>query len=159
MGSADAGADGAWERVAAVRGVAAAAGHADTWRCGWNGFRVSALRIASWLAERPGVIWVHYPGLAEDRWHAAAARQFTGGFGGMVSFEMASEAGAKAVVAGLLVFRRGTSLGSTESLVEHRLTTEGPGSACPPGLVRLSVGLEDAGALVEDLEQAIAQAV
>ena len=74
----------------------------------------------------------------------------------MVSFQTGdSAADALAVCGRLRVFRRATSLGSTESLVEHRLTTEGLGSDCPPTLLRLSVGLEDAGDLIGDLEQAL----
>ena len=120
--------------------------------------RISAtcLRIAETLAAHPAVTTVHYPGLPADPWHAMAARQFTGGFGGMMSFETgASAAHAVAVCDRLRVFRRATSLGSTESLAEHRLTTEGLGSDCPPTLIRLSVGLEDAGDLIGDLKQAL----
>ena len=117
----------------------------------------TALRLAEWLAARAGVAAVHYPGLPSDPWHGIARRQFNGGFGGMVSFELpGGAAGALAVCARFRVFRRATSLGSTESLVEHRLTTEGAGSRCPPGLIRLSVGLEDAGDLVADLGWALA---
>ncbi|MBU6320907.1 MAG: PLP-dependent transferase, partial [Alphaproteobacteria bacterium] len=48
-----------------------------------------------------------------------------------------------------------TSLGGPESLVEHRASIEGPGSPCPPDLLRLSIGLEDVGDLIGDLEQAL----
>lgn len=116
----------------------------------------SALQVATRLAAHPAVSAVHYPGLPGDRWHAAAVRQFSGAFGGMLSFETdGSAAVALAVCARLRVFRRATSLGSTESLAEHRLTTEGPYSTCPPGLIRLSIGLEDAADLIADLEQAL----
>ena len=118
----------------------------------------SALRIAGALRSMGGVTAVHYPGLPDDPWHAMAVRQFAGLFGGMVSFQMGSAEAALRACAGLRVFRRATSLGSTESLAEHRLTTEGPDSSCPPGLVRLSVGLEDAGELAADLAQAIGAA-
>ena len=120
--------------------------------------RVSAscLRVAQALAAHPVVTAVHYPGLPSDPWHPLAARQFTGGFGGMMSFQAgATDTESLAVCARLRVFRRATSLGSTESLAEHRLTTEGLGSDCPPTLIRLSVGLEDAGDLIGDLEQAL----
>ena len=121
--------------------------------------RVSAscLRVAEALAAHAAVTAVHYPGLPADPWHRIARRQFTGGFGGMMSFQTgASAAEALAVCSRVRVFRRATSLGSTESLVEHRLTTEGPGSDCPATLIRLSVGLEDAGELIGDLQQALA---
>jgi len=116
----------------------------------------SALQIATALAADPAVTAVHYPGLAGDPWHRAAAAQFSTGFGGMLSFQTGTSAArALAVCGALLLFRRATSLGSTESLVEHRLTTEGPGSLCPPGLIRLSVGLEHPGDLIADLVQAL----
>ena len=116
----------------------------------------SCLRIAEGLAAHAAVTAVHYPGLPADPWHGMATRQFTCGFGGMMSFETGgSAADALAVCGRFRVFRRATSLGSTESLVEHRLTTEGAGSACPPTLIRLSVGLEDAGELIDDLQRAL----
>ncbi|MDT7951966.1 MAG: PLP-dependent aspartate aminotransferase family protein, partial [Acetobacteraceae bacterium] len=116
----------------------------------------SCLRIAQALTTHPAVTAVHYPGLECDRWHAIAAKQFTGGFGGMLSFETGETAEAALAVLGRLgVFRRATSLGSTESLAEHRWTTEGPGSLCPPTLIRLSVGLEDPIDLIDDLAQAL----
>jgi cystathionine gamma-synthase len=65
------------------------------------------------------------------------------------------EDAAKAFVARLRVFKRATSLGSTESLVEHRASVEGPGTLCPPDLVRLSIGIEHADDLIDDLTQAL----
>lgn len=116
----------------------------------------SCFRLAETLAAHPAVTAVHYPGLPADPWHLMAAQQFACGFGGMISFQTGgSPADAVAVCDRFRVFRRATSLGSTESLVEHRLTTEGLGSDCPPTLIRLSVGLEDAGDLIADLEQAL----
>ena len=53
------------------------------------------------------------------------------------------------------VWKRATSLGGVESLIEHRRSIEGDGSPCPPDLLRLSVGLEDVGDLIADLEQAL----
>lgn len=75
----------------------------------------------------------------------------------MVSFEVAGGAAAAiATAARLRLFTSATSLGSTESLVEHRASIEGPASPTPPGLLRLSVGLEHPDDLIEDLEQALA---
>jgi len=65
------------------------------------------------------------------------------------------EAAAVGVAARLKVFVRATSLGGVESLVEHRASVEGAGTPCPPDLLRLSIGLEDAGDLIGDLEQAL----
>ena len=67
------------------------------------------------------------------------------------------EAAAKAFVAKLRVFKRATSLGSVESLAEHRASVEGPGTLCPPDLVRLSIGIEHVDDLISDLEQALAK--
>jgi cystathionine gamma-synthase len=53
------------------------------------------------------------------------------------------------------VFKRATSLGSVESLAEHRASVEGPGTLCPPDLVRLSIGIEHADDLIEDIAQAL----
>jgi cystathionine gamma-synthase len=79
-----------------------------------------------------------------------------GGFGGMLSIRVkGGEAAAVAVAARLRVFVRATSLGGPESLVEHRSSIEGAGSPCPPDLLRLSIGLEDVGDLIGDLEQAL----
>ena len=67
-------------------------------------------------------------------------------------------ASAKQVIGALRLFRNATSLGGVESLVEHRAPVEGPGTPVPPDLVRLSIGIEDAGDLIADLEQALARA-
>jgi cystathionine gamma-synthase len=83
----------------------------------------------------------------------------TGGFGGMLSLRMAGGKSAALQVAGnCRVFQRATSLGGVESLIEHRASVEGPSSPVPVDLLRLSVGIEDPGDLIADLEQAIAGA-
>jgi cystathionine gamma-synthase len=77
-------------------------------------------------------------------------------FGGMVSFQVqGSAADALAVAGRLRIFTQATSLGGVESLVEHRKSVEGPESPTPDNLLRLSVGLEHATDLVEDLRQAL----
>lgn len=114
-----------------------------------------AAAVAGFLAGHPRVERVHYPGLAAHPQHEVARRQMRG-FGGMLSFEVAGGAGpALACASRLRLFRNATSLGSTESLVEHRASLEGPGSPTPPGLLRLSVGLEHPDDLVADLAQAL----
>jgi len=65
------------------------------------------------------------------------------------------EAAAIATAANVKLWKRATSLGGVESLIEHRASIEGPSSPCPPDLLRLSVGLEDAADLIGDLEQAL----
>ena len=78
-------------------------------------------------------------------------------YGGMVSVEVrGGAAAALAVAARVRLFTRATSLGGPESLIEHRASVEGPGSSTPPGLLRMSIGLEHPDDLIEDLEQALA---
>ena len=116
----------------------------------------SALAIAQALEGHPALQAVLYPGLASHPQHAVAARQMQGGFGGMLSIRVArGEAVAREVTARLEVFKRATSLGAVESLAEHRASVEGPGSPCPPDLIRLSVGIEAVQDLVDDLLQAL----
>ncbi len=116
----------------------------------------SAARIAGHFEKHPRVEEVLYPGLAAFRGHAVAARQMRGGFGGMVSLRVKGGApGALAFSGKLRVWKRATSLGGVESLVEHRASVEGPQSPTPPDLLRMSVGLEDTEDLIQDIEQAL----
>jgi cystathionine gamma-synthase len=62
---------------------------------------------------------------------------------------------AMAVAERTRLFRRATSLGGVESLIEHRASIEGPGSSTPDNLLRLSIGIEDGGDLIKDLAQAL----
>ena len=83
-----------------------------------------------------------------------------GGFGGMLSVRVkGGERAAIATAANVRIWKRATSLGGVESLIEHRASVEGAGSPCPPDLLRLSVGLESTDDLIGDLEQALATAV
>ena len=82
-----------------------------------------------------------------------------GGFGGMMSVRVkGGEAGAIAAAAHVEIWKRATSLGGVESLLEHRASIEGAGSPVPPDLLRLSVGIEDPDDLIADLEQALSRA-
>jgi cystathionine gamma-synthase len=65
------------------------------------------------------------------------------------------EAAAIATAAHVRIWKRATSLGGVESLIEHRASAEGPDTPCPPDLLRLSGGIEDAGDLIADLSQAL----
>jgi cystathionine gamma-synthase len=115
-----------------------------------------AQRIAEHFAAHPKIAAVLYPGLPAAPGHAVAARQMRGGFGGMLSVRVAGgEAAAIAVAARVRLWKRATSLGGVESLIEHRASVEGAHSPTPPDLLRLSVGIEDAGDLIADLEQAL----
>jgi cystathionine gamma-synthase len=119
----------------------------------------SAQRIAEHFQGHPLVEAVLYPGLPSAHGHAVAARQMQGGFGGMMSIRAkGGEAAAIATAAHVELWKRATSLGGTESLIEHRASVEGAGTPAPPDLLRLSVGIEDAGDLIADLEQALQRA-
>ncbi|MBP7241062.1 PLP-dependent aspartate aminotransferase family protein [Amaricoccus sp.] len=119
----------------------------------------SALAIARHFDGHPGVARVLYPGLPAHPGHAVAARQMTGGFGGMLSLLVAgTEPQAVDVARFAEVFIPATSLGGVESLIEHRRTVEGEDSPAPPTLLRLSVGIEDPADLIADLEQALERA-
>jgi len=115
----------------------------------------SAHLLAERLACHPAIRQVLYPGLLGHPGHSIAARQMTGGFGGMLSIRLGSRASAIAVAANVQLWRRATSFGGTESLIEHRASIEGEGSPCPDDLLRLSVGLEDPEDLHRDLTQAL----
>ncbi len=116
----------------------------------------SALAIAQRLEANPKVAQVLYPGLPSHPGHAIAAAQMHGGFGGMMSLRIrAGETAAKTFTANLRVFKRATSLGSVESLAEHRASVEGPGTLCPSDLVRLSIGIEHVDDLLADIVQAL----
>ena len=127
----------------------------------------TAARLAQWLGQQPGVCRVHYPGLASHPGHAVAQRQFQGGCGAMVSFEIAGDvAAARRVVEGTRLFQLAVSLGAVESLIELPAVMS-HGAYAPEarravgitdGLIRLSVGLEAAADLEADLAAALAAA-
>jgi cystathionine gamma-synthase len=119
------------------------------------GHCANALTLAQWLETHPAVEAVHYPGLPSHPAHALACKQMSG-FGGMMSVQIrGGQAAAFAVAAKVQLFTRATSLGGVESLLEHRASIEGPDTATPDNLLRLSIGLEH----VEDLKQDLAQAL
>lgn len=117
-------------------------------------------KTAHWLAQKlamhPGVAKVLYPGLKTHPGHLVALRQMTDGFGGMLSIRLKGGAAAAiGTAANVGVWKRATSFGGVESLIEHRATIEGPGTPCPDDLLRLSVGLEDPEDLYRDLAGAL----
>ena len=119
----------------------------------------SALRIARHFDGHALVSDVLYPGLPNSQGYAVSCKQMQGGFGGMLSIRVrGGEAAAIAVAAHTALFKRATSLGGTESLIEHRASIEGAGTPVPSDLLRLSVGIEDSGDLIADLEQALSAA-
>ncbi|MGZ5065660.1 MAG: trans-sulfuration enzyme family protein [Usitatibacter sp.] len=116
----------------------------------------NAMAIAQRFEGHPRLSHVLYPGLPSHPGHAVASSQMTGGYGGMISLRVkAGEQASKDFTGRLRVFKRATSLGSVESLAEHRASVEGPGTLCPADLVRLSVGIEHVEDLAADIEQAL----
>ncbi|CAM5350773.1 trans-sulfuration enzyme family protein [Thauera mechernichensis] len=160
-------ADDFWSRIKTARAAGGAVlGPFEAWLLN-RGLRTlfprvrtaaaSALHIAQHFEHHPAVLEVRYPGLPSHPGHAIACRQMIGGFGAMLSLRVrGGAAAAHEVAARVRIFRRATSLGSVESLIEHRAMVEGPGTRCPDDLLRLSVGIEDTEDLVADLEQALA---
>jgi cystathionine gamma-synthase len=116
----------------------------------------AAMTIAQHFLDHPAIRRVLYPGLAAHPGHTTAARQMHGGFGGMLSVRFkGGKAAAIASAARMQIWKRATSLGGVESLVEHRSSIEGAGSPCPPDLLRFSVGLENIEDLIADIEQSL----
>ncbi len=154
-----------WARIVTTRAeLGTGLGAFDAWLLA-RGLRTLDLRVraqaataailARRLVDHPAVAEVLYPGLPEHPGHAVAARQMTGGFGGMLSIRLRGGRGAAlAAAASVSIWRRATSLGGVESLVEHRASMEGEGPFCPDDLLRLSVGIEDVEDLWIDLDRA-----
>ena len=157
--------DAFWARIKQVRGHhGAILGPFEAWLL-LRGVRTLEVRVkaqaesAALLATRfsnhPSVSAVLYPGLSTHPGHAVAARQMSG-FGGMLSIRVrGGERAAIDAAARVELWKRATSLGGVESLIEHRASIEGAGSPCPPDLLRLSVGLEDPDDLYDDLDRAL----
>jgi len=158
-----------WQRVRKVRAqLGGTLGSFESWLL-LRGMRTlhlrvraacaSAQRVAEHFHGHPLVAEVLYPGLPSCQGHAVARAQMQGGFGGMLSIRArGGEAAAIAVAATTQLWKRATSLGGTESLIEHRASVEGAGTPAPADLLRLSVGVEDVADLIQDLEQALRSA-
>ena len=124
----------------------------------------NALAVAQFLADHPKVAEVIYPGLESHPQHAVAARQMRNG-GGMISFFVQggdAEAAAREFVKRTQLFALAESLGGVESLIElpsamTHGSTKGSPLEVQPGLIRISVGLENKDDLIEDLAQALKQ--
>jgi len=120
----------------------------------------NALKVAQFLETQDSVQAVHYPGLASHPQHQVAAKQMQS-FGGMMSVQIGEDASspdlAMKLAANLKLIVRATSLGGVESLIEHRASIEGEGTATPQNLLRISIGLEHPDDLIADFAQALAQ--
>ena len=162
--------DAEWQRIRMVRAqLGGTLGSFEAWLL-LRGMRTlflrvrqataSAQKLAEHFSQHPLVEAVLYPGLPGNDGHAVAARQMCGGFGGMLSVRVkggrgSGEQAAIATAAHVELWKRATSLGGTESLIEHRASIEGVGTPAPPDLLRLSAGIEHVDDLIEDLEQAL----
>ncbi|MGW9157911.1 cystathionine gamma-synthase [Microbacterium sp. NPDC055665] len=120
----------------------------------------NAQAIAEWAAARPEFAQVYYPGLASHPGHEIAAKQMSG-FGGMLSLGLAAGAdAARAFAESTSLFQLAESLGGVESLIGYppdmtHASVRGTELAVPENVVRLSVGIEDIGDLIADLEQGL----
>ena len=115
----------------------------------------NAMKVAQFLSHHQKVEAVHYPGLEDHPGHAIASKQMSG-YGGMMSIQVrGGREEAMNVAAGVKLFTRATSLGGTESLIEHRASIEGSDTTTPQNLLRLSIGIENAADIIEDLERAL----
>ncbi len=115
----------------------------------------AALKIAKFLYSHKNVQQVYYPGLPSHPGHKIASAQMKL-FGGMISFQIKGKMKeAMRVASKVKIFKRATSLGGPESLIEHRASVEGPGTKTPNNLLRLSIGLEHPDDLIEDLSMAL----
>jgi len=158
-----------WDQIAHVRKMQGTVLHSfDAWLL-IRGMRTlmlryeratqNALAVARHLEGHDGVEAVMYPGLPSHPGHAVAKRQTGGAYGGMLSILVkGSEQTAIDVTRFCEVFYPATSLGGVESLIEHRKTVSGEGFPVHPRLLRLSIGIEDAGDLIRDLDQALERA-
>ncbi len=125
----------------------------------------NAARVVEFLAQHPDVLRVYYPGLPDNAGYEIACRQQSG-FGAMLSFDLASEGAVEAFLAGLQCFTLAESLGGVESLIAHPASMTHAGmeesarlrAGISPGLLRVSVGIEDAADLVADLRDGLARA-
>jgi len=126
-----------------------------TLHCRIEKHSANAAAVAAAMLNAKNVEQVYYPGLVSHAGHEIASRQMKG-FGGILSFLVRGGYEAAVRVASRVgLFINATSLGGTESLIEHRASTEGKGSKAPNNLLRLSVGLEHPDDLLEDLFQAL----
>lgn len=124
----------------------------------------NGIAIAHWLRQHPRVAKVYWPGFEDNKGYAIAKKQMTG-FGGMISFELKDDSAAAAtkVLSSTHLFSLAESLGGVESLINHPASMthasipreERIKNGLSDGLIRLSVGIEDAEDLIADLQQAI----
>jgi O-acetylhomoserine (thiol)-lyase len=124
----------------------------------------NALVVAQWLAKRPEVAWVSYPGLAGDKYNALAKKYVPKGCGAVFTFGLKGgyDAGVK-LVSNVKLFSHLANIGDTRSLIIHPASTthkqlsdaQKVQAGAGPDVVRLSIGLEDTADVIADLEQGL----
>ena len=124
----------------------------------------NALAVAEWLAKRPEVAWVSYPGLASDKYNALAKKYVPKGCGAVFTFGLKGgyDAGVK-LVSNVKLFSHLANIGDTRSLIIHPASTthkqlsdaQKVQAGAGPDVVRLSVGLEDVADIIADLDQGL----
>jgi O-acetylhomoserine (thiol)-lyase len=124
----------------------------------------NTLAVAQWLAKRPEVAWVSYPGLADDKYHALAKKYVPKGAGAVLTFGLKGgyDAGVK-LVSSVKLFSHLANIGDTRSLIIHPASTthkqlsdaQKVQAGAGPDVVRLSVGLEDIEDIIADLEEGL----
>jgi O-acetylhomoserine (thiol)-lyase len=124
----------------------------------------NALAVAQWLAKRPEVVWVSYPGLAGDKYNALAKKYVPKGCGAVLTFGLKGgyDAGVK-LVSNVKLFSHLANIGDTRSLIIHPASTthkqlsdaQKVQAGAGPDVVRLSIGLEDTADIIADLEQGL----
>lgn len=156
--NATGGVPGPWDAWLTLRG-------AKTLAVRMRQHEVNARAVAEFLRGRPGIAAVHYPGFADHPGHDLAKQQMRG-FGGMVTIELAGgEPAARKLCESTELFSLGESLGGVESLIGYPWlmshyafdAEDKRRKGITEAVVRLSVGLEDAGDLCDDLAQALAR--
>ncbi|MGQ4276019.1 trans-sulfuration enzyme family protein [Pseudidiomarina sp. E22-M8] len=158
--------DAYWQRIRLVRSQGGAVPSPHDAAQLLRGMRTMHLRvrescataqfIAEQLEQHAAVVAVLYPGLPSFAGHEIAKQQMHGGFGGMLSVRLRDGAAAAIhVAAHTKLWKRATSLGGVESLIEHRASVEGPGTPCPDDLLRMSCGIEDRQELLDDFLAAL----
>ena len=117
----------------------------------------NALAVAEFLSNHESIKKINYPGLKSHPQHDVMSKMVRSHrFGGMLSVQVhGGEDKAIEFCSKVNVFKRATSLGGTESLIEHRRSVEPPNSPTPSDLLRLSIGLENVDDLIGDLENAL----
>ncbi|HEY5305670.1 MAG TPA: O-acetylhomoserine aminocarboxypropyltransferase [Pseudolabrys sp.] len=124
----------------------------------------NALAVAHWLAKRPEVAWVSYPGLDGDKYHALAKKYVPKGAGAVFTFGLKGgyDAGVK-LVSNVKLFSHLANIGDTRSLIIHPASTthkqlsdaQKVQAGAGPDVVRLSIGLEDTADIIADLEEGL----